>query len=181
VQNTEHVTAALRAGRAELGLVEGEVGDDGIVLEPLREDELVVIAPAGHRFARDEEIELDQLAVEPFIARERGSGTRQVAEAALRRAGLDPDRPRVTAELSAVEAIKASVEARLGVAIVSALSIRRELRLDTLVARPIRGVTMRRRLDAAVCAGQPVLPAARELTRLLALTRPVAPSRSPGR
>ena len=54
-----------------------------------------------------------------------------------------------------------------GIAIVSALSIRRELALGTLIARPVRGVEMHRRLAAAVAQGQPMLPAARELVRLL--------------
>jgi DNA-binding transcriptional LysR family regulator len=74
---------------------------------------------------------------------------------------------RTIAELSGIEPIKAAVEAGLGVAIVSALSIRRELQQQTLIARSIGGVCMRRQLSAAFAAGQPVLPAARELVRLL--------------
>jgi DNA-binding transcriptional LysR family regulator len=158
VQNTREVSAALH---------EGELDHDGLVLQVLREDELVVIAHAGHRFADDDEIEFRELVAEPFITRELGSGTRQVAEAELRRAGFAPEQLRTIAELSGIEPIKAAVEAGLGVAIVSALSIRRELQQQTLIARPIGGVCMRRQLSAAFAAGQPVLPAARELVRLL--------------
>jgi DNA-binding transcriptional LysR family regulator len=167
VENTRHVSAALHEGHTDVGLIEGDVDHDGLVLEVLREDELVVIAPAGHRFADDDEVEFRQLVAEPFITRERGSGTRQVAEAELRRAGFVPEQLRTIAELSSIEPIKAAVEAGLGVAIVSALSIRRELQQETLVARPLRGVSMRRQLSAAFATGQPVLPAARELVRLL--------------
>jgi len=167
VENTRHVSAALYDGHVDIGLIEGDVEIEGLVLESLREDELVVIAPAGHRFAQDEELEFAQLAAEPFIMRERGSGTRQVAEAALSAAGYAPEQLRTIAELSGIEPIKASVEAGLGVAIVSALSIRRELAYGTLIARPVRGVTMGRELSAAFAHGQPVLPAARELVRIL--------------
>jgi len=172
VENTRHVSAALYDGHVDVGLIEGEVEIDGLVVESLRGDELVVIAPAGHRFARDDELEFDQLAAEPFISRERGSGTRQVAETALADAGYAPEQLRVIAELSGIEPIKAAVEAGLGIAIVSALSIRRELALGTLIARPVRGVTMHRRLAAAFAQGQPMLPAAQELVRLVRASAP---------
>ena len=167
VENTEHVAIALHDGHADIGLVEGELNPDGLELEVLRQDELVVIAPFGHRFADDDEIEFAQLTAEPFVSRERGSGTRQVADAALRRAGYVPEQLRTIAELSGIEPIKAVVEAGLGIAIVSALSIRRELQQQTLIARPIRGVVMRRELAAVFAARQPALPVARELVRLL--------------
>jgi DNA-binding transcriptional LysR family regulator len=167
VENTRHVSAALYDGHVDIGLVEGEVAGEGLVLEPLREDELVVIASAEHRFSGEDELDFEQLAAEPFITRERGSGTRQVAETALAAAGYAPERLRIIAELSGIEPIKAAVEAGLGIAIVSGLSIRRELVEGTLIARPVRGVTMHRRLAAAFAQGQPVLPAARELVRLL--------------
>jgi len=175
VENTRHVSAALYDGHVDIGLIEGEVEIDGLVLETLREDELVVIAPAGHRFADDEELEFAQLVAEPFIARERGSGTRQVAETALASSGYAPEQLRTIAELSGIEPIKAAVEAGLGIAIVSALSIRRELAQGTLIARPVRGVTMRRQLAAAFAHGQPVLPAARELVRELRQAGPGRP------
>lgn len=127
----------------------------------------MVLAPARRRFADDQELEFAQLAAEPFIARERGSDTRQVAESALSAAGYAPAELRTIAELSGIEPIKAAVEAGLGVAIVSALRIRRELAHGTVIARPVRGVTMGRQLAAACAHGQPVLPAAGELVCLL--------------
>lgn len=167
VENTEDVVHGLLRGDADVGFVEGDVRADGIRLEPLFEDELVVIAPAGHRLAQRDEIRLADLAAEPFVNREHGSGTRQVAEAALERAGLDARELRVVAELSGIDAIKSAVEAGLGLAIVSALSIRKELRLGTLVARPVEGVELRRPLAAAFATQHAESPAARELVRLV--------------
>ena len=167
VENSEHVARALLSGEADLGFVEGELTPEGLRVEELQSDELVAIAPAGHRLAARDELRLADLAAEPFVAREPGSGTREVAEAELARAGFDPSRLRVVAELSGIDPIKGAVEAGLGLAIVSALTVRRELALGTLVARPIEGVTMRRRLVAAFAADRPPLPAARELVRLV--------------
>ena len=87
-------------------------------------------------------------------------------------AGYVPEQLRTIAELSGIEPIKAAVEAGLGIAVVSALSIRRELQQQPLIARPIRGVVMRRELVAVFAARQPVLPVARELVRLLRAHRP---------
>jgi DNA-binding transcriptional LysR family regulator len=171
VENSEQVARSLLAGEADLGFVEGEVAAEGLELETLLDDELVAIAPARHRLARRAELRLADLAAEPFVAREPGSGTRQVAEAALARAGFEPGRLRGVAERSGIDAIKAAVEAGLGLAIVSALTVRREVELGTLVARPVRGTPMRRRFAAAFAAGRPVLPTARELVRIVRLIR----------
>jgi DNA-binding transcriptional LysR family regulator len=168
VENTEEVVHAVRAGEADVGFVEADVETEGIRVEPLASDELVVIVRSGHRLAGRDEVTLADLAAEPFVARERGSGTREVAEAALAAAGLDPGALRVVAEVSGIDAIKGAVEAGLGLAIVSALTIRKELRLGTLAALPVAGLELRRPLSAVFAAGRAELPAARELVRAVA-------------
>jgi len=172
VRNTEDVVRALIGGDVDLGLVEGPVSSNRIELEHLFDDELAVIAPPDHRFAALDEIDLDDLLREPFVVREPGSGTRQVAEDALAAAGADPLALQVVAELSGIDAQKAVVEAGLGVSIVSTLTIRRELALGSLVARPVRGLTIRRELAAATVAGTPALPAARALVQALRAAGP---------
>lgn len=167
VENTEQVVQALLDRRADVGYVEGDVSSQGVEVRPLLEDELVVVAPASHRFARISEVELDDLSVEPFVIRERGSGTRQVVEGLLRSAGLEPAQLRLAAELTGIEAIKIAVEAGLGVAIISRATISKELALGALVARPLSGVRMRRDISVAMASSATMLPAAKELTSLL--------------
>jgi LysR family transcriptional regulator, transcriptional activator of the cysJI operon len=168
ISNSERVVAALLAGAADVAFVEDEVEHAGITVEPLLEDELVVVAPAGHRLAAAPEVALADLAAEPLILREPGSGTRRVAEQHLRAAGLAPEELRVAAELSEIEAIKASVEAGLGVSILSRATLAKELALGTLVARPVAGLSIRRRMAAVTLTGAIALPAARELIARLA-------------
>ena len=166
VQNTEQVALSLLSGRADLGFVEGPVAAPGLILQPWREDELVVVAAPDHPWAELRAVPLEALLAEPMVLREPGSGTRQVMEEHLRAAGVDPGALRVVMELSGTEAIKATVESGLGVSVLSRSALRRELRLRSLIARPVRGLPMRRTLATVLAEGRVVLPAARALLRL---------------
>ncbi|MGA4323469.1 LysR family transcriptional regulator [Ectopseudomonas hydrolytica] len=81
----------------------------------LAENPLVVIAPAGHRLS-GQRIRWEQLAQEPFLSREPGSGTRLAIEDHFARHGW-PYKPHMT--IASNEAIKESVAAGLGIAILS--------------------------------------------------------------
>jgi DNA-binding transcriptional LysR family regulator len=168
IENSERVVQTLLAGHADVGYIEDAVTHPAIVLSPLLEDELEIVAAASHRFASMDEIRLDDLATEPIIMREIGSGTRRVSEEHLKAAGLRLDQLHIAAELTGIEAIKAAVEAGLGVTIVSRATLAKELALGTLVSRPLADTPIRRTMFAVTIAGGVELPAARELTSLLA-------------
>ena len=81
----------------------------------LADNPLVVIAPAGHRLA-GQRLRWEQLAAEPFLSREPGSGTRLAIEEHFSRFGWTL-KTQMTIESN--EAIKESVAAGLGIAILS--------------------------------------------------------------
>lgn len=85
--------------------------------DPFMRNPLVMIAPTRHPLAKARLIELRQLATEPFIMREPGSGTRLAVERQFERNGL---KPQIRMELGSNEAIKQVVAAGLGIAVVSA-------------------------------------------------------------
>ncbi len=87
VVNSPGVLAAVREGRAELGFIEGIDALDGLESQMLSTDVLECVVRPGHRFARRRAIRPAELIDEPWIARESGSGTRAVAERALRASG----------------------------------------------------------------------------------------------
>lgn len=163
IENTEQVVAALLDGRADVGFVEGDVSHRDLELHRLREDELVVIVPAGHRFERAGEVALDDLLREPFVLREPGSGTRQVFESRLEQAGVEPASLRVVAELSGIDATKAAVAAGLGVSVVSLSALPNGGAAWNLVPRRIRGLPLTRRMSGATVKGAPSLPATERL------------------
>ncbi|MGN6168783.1 MAG: LysR substrate-binding domain-containing protein [Solirubrobacteraceae bacterium] len=168
IENSERVVRTLLGGRADIGYIEDRVARPGIVLEALLEDELAIIAPSRHRFADMNEIPPEDIAAEPMVVREPGSGTRRVSEEHLRTAGVQVEALHIAAELTGIEAIKAGVEAGLGVSILSRTTLAKELALGTLVARPLAGMVIRRTIFSATSAGGVELPAARHLTSLLA-------------
>lgn len=142
--NTAGAVAALVEGRVRLALIEGPAGRTDVKTEPFLEDRLPLIAPPGHEWAEAGVIEAKALAQGAMILRERGSGTRDVVERALRRAGLGIKKLRVVMELDSTEAVKSAVRAGLGVGFVSEWALSRELALGMLREVRVANLDIRR-------------------------------------
>lgn len=89
-------------------------------------DELVLIVPAGHRWLSAPGFDVEDLRAEPFVVREAGSGSRTLIEGILADLGLCVSAMNVALEVQSTDAVKAAVEAGVGVAIVSALSLKHD-------------------------------------------------------
>ena len=132
VGNTKRIVDLLNSGNVDLGLVEGEVTKYRIMTEKLVGDELTLIVPANHPWAKRKEVSMGELAREPFIFREEGSGTRQVIEKYLLKRGITTNSMNITTVLGSTEALKEAVESGIGVSIVSRWAVRRENRYGSL-------------------------------------------------
>lgn len=141
--NTRAIARRLLEGRLDIALVEGPVSHERISVIPWREDELVVIAPASHRLARRRAVRSADLAGEPFIRREPGSGTRAVADSALAKHGV---RPGAAVQLGSTEAIKQAVAAGLGLAVVSRAAAADQIALGSIAILPLESAGFRRDL-----------------------------------
>ena len=119
--NTAGVAAAVLAGEAEVGCVEGAVDEPALAVTPLADDHLVVVAAHDHPLVRSRSVSAAALGDCRWVMRERGSGTRAVLEAALRAGGLDPDALRVILTLPTNEAVCAAAAASSCVTAVSEL------------------------------------------------------------
>ncbi len=74
-------------------------------------------------------------------------------------------RPVRTSEMGTNETIKQAVMAGLGIALISQHTVMEELRQRRLVALPIEGMPIVRQWFLVHVAGQPLLPAGREIAR----------------
>jgi DNA-binding transcriptional LysR family regulator len=140
--NTQRVVEAVASGDAPIGLIEGPAHRQELAVERWLEDELMLVVPTGHEWA-DEEIALSTLGSAKLLVRERGSGTREVIEQALKRAGV-PLHRQIAMELGSTEALLACVEAGLGVGFVSRFALERQRALGTLAPVKVKGLRITR-------------------------------------
>ncbi len=124
--NTAQIAARVIARQSDLGLIEGPPGACELKIEKFVDDDIVVIVPEGHAFLNPQNgtPQVAQLAAEPLLFREPGSGTRRVVEDALRKRGLAQRSLWVVMELDSTEAIKSGVAAGLGIGFVSRWALR---------------------------------------------------------
>lgn len=144
VANTREVTDGVRAGRFELGVIEGPAERPDVRTQAFFVDEIVCVGSPRTDLARRKEIRATDLAQAVFILRELGSGTREIVEQALRRAKVPVSRLRVQLEAESSEAIKRLVAAGPAVAFLSRLAIANEVRSGELKIIPVRGLTIKR-------------------------------------
>ena len=125
-------------------VVSGRHWDDSpvpLVEQPLLANELIAIASPHNPLAARERITLADLAAEPFIIREPGSGTRETAEEAFAQAGLTIH---PVMELASNGAIKRAVARDLGVSVLSRYATGLEMQIGHLVELPVVGFPLRR-------------------------------------
>ena len=132
IANTEQVAAAVREGRTDLGLVEGEVDDPLLNATPIGGDDLVIVVGRGHPWCTLPRLTTAKLTTTGWVLRERGSGTRAMFEAALQRSGLALSDLDVRLELPSNEAVRAAVESSDCATAISALVAAPSLAAGTL-------------------------------------------------
>lgn len=127
-----------------------------------REDELVILAPAGHPLLARECVRTADLDGQRWIVREEGSGTRAVTQQLLREAGVAV---RQALEVSGNGAVIHSVGAGLGLAITSATAAGEHILLGKIgiIRFPIRFM---RTLYRVRLRDKPSSPAARAFEEL---------------
>ena len=137
VGNSEMIEGRIADHALDLGLIESPSHLPGLASEVCCEDELVLICSPAHPFAKSAAVTPQQLAGEPYVSRELGSGTREFMDQYLRQCEVAPEDLDVVMELGSPEAIKGVVETGMGISIVSRATVARELKLGSLAAVPL--------------------------------------------
>ena len=146
VTNSSHVLDAVHRRRVDVGFVEGPEGSlPGLCSEVVATDELVVVAHPSHPWARRRRpLTGEDLAHHELVVRERGSGTREVLEAALEPWGGVRSR----LELGSSAAILAATRRREGPAVLSRLAAAGDLAAGSLCSPTTTGVDLTRAIRA---------------------------------
>lgn len=137
VANSETIVTRVAEHVLDIGLIESPSHQHGVHTEVVCEDILVLICSPKHKLAKAKRVSAAEVAAEPFVSREPGSGTRDVADQYFQQNKIAPDAINVVMELGSPEAIKGVVETGLGVSILSRATVAKELKLGVLVAVPL--------------------------------------------
>ena len=144
ISGTSRIVEELLLGTLELGIVGARPKDNRLDAEQVFSDELMLTVYPGHPWASRESVSLEELPGQPFIQREPESGTRAVMSQALQDHGLDPTGLTMVAEMGSSEAVRQGIKARLGISILSSLSVAEDLLLGSLVTVPVSGLQIHR-------------------------------------
>ena len=104
--NTEQIESALINKEIEIGIVEGQSKNQSIKYIPFLKDELVLVCRNQNPLAKQNEVSVTDLKSMKFITRERGSGTLEVIEFALKKAGIKFSDLQIEMQLGNTESIK---------------------------------------------------------------------------
>ena len=127
--HTGATLARLIGGEIDLGLLPLPVEPERMRITELGRDELVAAVPPDHRWVARRRVQARDFQDEPVILYERQS---QITELTLGFLLAEGVFPRVAAEIEHLEAVKEMVQRRLGVAVVPAWAVRREVAAGVL-------------------------------------------------
>jgi DNA-binding transcriptional LysR family regulator len=132
IGNTGQVAAAIKAGTAELGFVEGPLDLPELQVEPVTDERMAVVTAPGHSWAKGGELTNGDLRRAEWVFREEGSGTRDAFLSALANRGLKEDDLNIALTLPSNEAVREAVAEGGGVACLSLLVCARALSAGAL-------------------------------------------------
>jgi DNA-binding transcriptional LysR family regulator len=134
IGNTEQVAAWVIEGIADLGVIEGNIDEPALAIQPIADDELVLVVGGRHPWAKRRSVAPRDLRGTSWVLRERGSGTRAIFEEALAKFSLAAADLDVALELPSNEAVRSAVAAGAGATVISKLVVAALLKSKTLVA-----------------------------------------------
>ena len=142
--DTQSIIDDVLEGRVEFGVVGALSPEPHLHQEPVFEDEMGLIVPSGHPWASRSMVALDELAAEPFIVRESGSGTLQSVREEIGRKKYRFEAFHIVAEMGSTAAVVQGILGGAGVSIVSKVAVAESLAMGSLVSLDVEGLNLKR-------------------------------------
>ena len=133
---------------AEVGFTGTELEAPKCVYREFADDKLVVITPNEPRFRPyvGRGLPIKKLLEEPFLSREKGSGTRKETEHFLRELGIDPAQLQTAVEVHSTESIIKMVSEGIGLAVLSKSACEDYQQFGKILTFDFDNITLRRKL-----------------------------------
>ena len=144
ISDTDQIIQDILSGVLELGIVGAKTSDKKILQEKLIEDEMRLIVSADHKWSRKKSVNLTMMFQEPFIIRERGSGTLKSIQLCLLDKGYSSEDLNIIAEMGSTEAVIQGIKSKVGISILSTIAVAEELQAGTLKALTIKELNLKR-------------------------------------
>ncbi|WP_110457961.1 LysR substrate-binding domain-containing protein [Shewanella algidipiscicola] len=140
ITNTQAVIKAVLEFSVEVGFIEGQCLDSRIKVEAWHKDKLLVFCHSAHPLA-GQQVEPEQVRGQHWVMRESGSGTRDYFINAANMLDLQPIEK---FSFSTPDAIKQAVRQGAGLAVLSELTLEKELNRKELAVIEVNGLTLAR-------------------------------------
>jgi len=125
IGNSREIGDLVYSHQLDVGIIEGDYPARDMKVESFTQDEMVIVAAPSHKNVDHS----NTLENEMWIVREEGSGTREATEKMWELLSITPSQQMA---FGSTQLIKESVEAGIGIGILSKWTIRKELKLGTL-------------------------------------------------
>ncbi|MDM5453620.1 selenium metabolism-associated LysR family transcriptional regulator [Peribacillus simplex] len=129
ISNSNEVIQGIRSNKLDIGLIEGETDYKDIDVRPFMNDEMIVVVPPVHPLSQTDIIEGTLLQNQTWVLREQGSGTRTYSDKLLSSLKLNIKK---TFIFTSIQGVKEAVMAGLGIALLSRLTVQKELKTNEL-------------------------------------------------
>jgi DNA-binding transcriptional LysR family regulator len=151
--STNEILHALTMHQIGVGLIEAPAFRPDLKIEVFGKDELTLIVPHDHRWAKKTLLKAAELVQDPILLREVGSGMRRFVEDYLEQNGVLRQQLRTSIDMNSTEGIIAAVEAGLGVGFVPRLALEKALKVGSVRVIPLVNGPIRRQLSIALLNG----------------------------
>ena len=144
ISSSHAIAHRVQASELDLGLVGARWNDSALDWQRLFSDQLILVVPPGHGWAAQTRIHCRDLAGQPFVFREHGSGTRRVVAQYLRGQGLHEEDLDEVAEIGSTAAVKEAVASGIGISILSRRAVNDDIARGRLHGVEIAGMDLER-------------------------------------
>ncbi|WP_371363580.1 HTH-type transcriptional regulator CysL [Sporomusa rhizae] len=144
IANTKRISEWVAGRQLDIGIVEGNVQQHSLVIEPFADDLLYIVASPGNPCVIRDPKDISDLKNQTWIVREPASGTREATEKMFSELDFHPEN---LMEFGSIQIIKESVQADLGITLLSHCAIQKEISLGILKIINVDGTPFYRKFS----------------------------------
>ena len=142
--DTAEIILAVTQGKIEIGIVGAGTDEPDIFQEKLIEDEMKLILPASHPWAKQKSVDCSDIFKTPFIAREHGSGTWKSISKSISDAGYSAEDLNITARMGNTVSVIQAVLNLAGISILSTMAVEDYIEAGKIKAISVDGLDLHR-------------------------------------